>query len=48
MCECNGLASSLRDFDYTVSYWSLEVLVNAKKMKIEKCENNENKKMRTK
>jgi len=36
MCECNGLTFSLRDF---------EVLVNVKKMKIEKCENNENKKM---
>jgi hypothetical protein len=45
MCECNALVSSLRDFDYTISFWSLEVLVNGKIMKIEKCEKNENKKM---
>jgi hypothetical protein len=44
MCECNALASSLRNFDYTISFWSLEVLVNVKIMKIKKCEQNENKK----
>jgi hypothetical protein len=35
----------LRDFDYIISFWSLAVLVNVKRMKIEKCENNENKKI---
>jgi hypothetical protein len=34
----------LRDFDYTISFWNLGVLLNAKRMKIKKCEQNENKK----
>jgi hypothetical protein len=35
----------LKDFDYIISFWSLAGLVNGKRMKIEKCEQNENKKV---
>jgi hypothetical protein len=49
MCECNALVFGFRDFDYTISFWSLGVLLNVKRMKIRNVkitfENNENKKI---
>ncbi len=33
MCECNALVFGFRDFDYTISFWSLGILLNVKRMK---------------
>jgi len=46
MCECNALVFGFRD--YSISFWSLGVLLTVKRMKIrsvkiKKCEQNENK-----